>query len=115
MKTIFRAAAVVLCLMTGCSKQEEPAASGESSTSGNPLTAPADYLGAINQAQKTAVRQVDLASLNKAIQLFDVQEGRLPTNLTELVTKRYLPVVPEPPAGSELTYDPETGEVEISR
>jgi hypothetical protein len=82
---------------------------------GNPLNAPADYLGAVNQAQKAAARAVDLAAVQNAIGLFQAQEDRYPRDLNELVQKRYLQQVPQPPAGSRLTYNPATGEVKMVR
>lgn len=96
-------------LAVGCSD------SGSDAPGNNPVNAPADYLSAINKAQKTAVRTVDLASLTKAIDLFQAQEDRLPKSLNELVEKRYIPAIPEPPAGSKMNYDPQTGKVTITK
>ena len=112
MKTTLCAAVAGLVLWTGCGGQNSGTAEGESS---NPLSAPADYLGAVNQAHKSAIRQTDLASLKQAISLFQVQEERNPTNLTELVTKGYVPALPETSGTSSLQYDPRTGEVNIKR
>ena len=99
-------------LIAGCSKNETDSADAPGQ---NPLNAPADYLGGLNQAQKSATRTVDVASLTKAIDMFQAQEDRLPTSLNELVEKRYIPVIPEPPAGSKLNYDPQTGKVTITK
>src|SRR6185436_1634969 len=83
--------------LTACQKKQEAApppapaptnAPAASSSSGNPLTAPVDYLGAVAKAQQSAVKTIDTVSLNNAIQLFQVQEGRFPTDLNELVTKK---------------------------
>jgi len=79
------------------------------------LTAPVDYLEAAGKALKAAERTVDVASLNRAIQLFQAQEDRYPKELNELVSLRYLPSLPKPPAGSRLLYDPIKGEVRIVR
>ena len=115
MKPLF-CAALAASLLVGCSKQEtETETQPETAAGENPLTAPADYLGAINQAQKAAVRTVDLASIDKAIDMFQVQEERLPASLNELVTKGYLPAIPQPPAGSTISYDPKTGKVQITK
>ena len=54
------------------------------------------------------------AALNNAIQLFDVQEGRLPKNLQELVPK-YVGKIPEAPLGYKLVYDAKKGEVSVVR
>lgn len=98
-----------LCL-AGCGKKDAKSTEG-----GNPLNAPADYLGAVNQAKKAAVKTVDIASLQNAISMFHGQEDRYPKDLNELVQQRYLPRVPEPPSGMKLTYNPATGEVKMSR
>ena len=42
-----------------------------------------------------------------------MQEGRFPNDLKELVEKKYMPVVPTPPAGSKLDYDAKAGTVKI--
>jgi hypothetical protein len=83
------------------------------SESSNPITAPVDYIGAVTKAQTVAEKTVDVASLTKAIQMFQVEEGRLPTNLNELVEQKYLPKLPAPPAGQQLSYDPNTGKVKV--
>ena len=79
---------------------------------GNPITAPVDYIGAVGQAQKYAVKQIDLAYLNQAVQLFNTQEGRLPKDLNELVPN-YVGKMPAVPYGMKLDYDPNTGQVKV--
>ena len=116
MKPLLAITAAAALLLAGCSQNGETTAAGTNDYgSGNPLSAPADYVGAVGQAQKHAVRQVDLASLKKAIQMFEVSEDRLPTNLNEVVAKRYLPEMPEPPPGSRIIYNARTGDVQIRR
>lgn len=96
-------------LLTGCGD------SGSSSTSsGNPATAPADYLGTITKAQHSAVKSVDLSALTKAIQMFQVEQGKLPKDLNELVTMKYIPKIPEAPAGQKIVYDATAGTVKIA-
>lgn len=82
-----------------------------SQSSGNPLTAPVDYLGAVGNAQKQAAKTVDLTSLHQAVQAFQAGEERLPKNLQELVTEGYLPRLPLPPRGMQWAYQPQTGQV----
>ena len=69
------------------------------------------YLGTMAKAQQAAVKTVDVTSLNQAIQLFNVQEGRLPTDLNELVTKQYIGKLPAAPVGMKLVYDAKLGKV----
>ena len=110
---------VALCLfsLAGCGKKDQASEQQRltNNSSGNPLTAPADYLGAVNQARKSAVRRIDTASLQNAVNLFNAQEDRYPKDLNELADKRYIQAVPEAPAGSRITYNPQTGEIRIVR
>jgi hypothetical protein len=78
-----------------------------------PTPAPAGngYVGAMVKAQQAAVRTADLSSLNEAIKMFNVQEGRLPADLNELVTKDYIGKIPAAPAGMKLVYDAAQGKV----
>ncbi len=108
----------VLCLgLAGCAKKETAAKKPDidNNSSGNPITAPVDYLGAVNKARKTAIKQIDLAAVQNAINLFNAQEERYPKDLNEMVQKHYLGQVPEVPAGQQLTYNPKTGEIKIVR
>jgi len=81
-------------------------------SSGNPLTAPADYLGAVGQAQKAAGKTVSSAGLNQAIKMFEAQEGRLPKSLNELVPQ-YISKIPAPPAGMKYSYSPADGSLKV--
>ncbi len=98
-------------LVAGCGKKE--AAKSETSSSGNPVTAPADYLGAVAKAKKVAEKTVDTAGLQKSIDLFQAQEGRLPNSLNELVGPNYLSKLPPPPAGMKFDYNPKTGQLKV--
>ena len=101
-------------LLTGCAKKETATQPNlTNNSSGNPLTAPVDYLGAINKGRKTAIKTIDNAALTSAIQLFNVQEERLPRDLNELATKGYIPAVPAPPPGSKFQYNAQTGDLKI--
>jgi hypothetical protein len=108
-------------IFLGCSDKKDeakkkPAAdTNENYSSGNPVTAPVDYLGAVNKARKTAIRQIDLAQVKHAIQLYQATEDHYPASLQELVKKNYLGEVPVPPRDSRLEYNPQTGEVRIVR
>jgi hypothetical protein len=105
--------------LAGCSdKSASPAPAGGTNTassSGNPVTAPVDYLGAVVRAQQTAVKTVDTVSLNQAIQQFEVDKGRNPKDLNELVEQKYIPKLPQPPYGTKLVYDANTGTVKVEK
>lgn len=94
-----------------CSPEKE----SNSSSSGNPLTAPVDYLGAVGQAKNRVQSGVNTAGLKQAVQLFQAQEGRYPKTLQELVDQDYLPSLPTPPAGQKFEYNASTGEFKVVR
>lgn len=113
MKTLILLSSLAALLAVGCGSSEEEAASGtESSSSGNPVTAPVDYLGAVSKAHQTASTTAAVVGLNQAIQLFQGQEGRLPKNLQEMVPD-YMPKLPAPPANMKFDYDPATGQIKV--
>jgi hypothetical protein len=119
MKPAICGAGVLLALafaFTGCDsgsgdRSKDPTTNEASS--GNPLTAPADYLGAAAKAKKVSEKTIDLVSVDQAVQLFYAGEGRFPKDLNELVTEKYLPQVPVPPHGMKLNYNPANGKVSI--
>jgi hypothetical protein len=99
------AAAVAL---GGCGKEQDappPAAT--------PAKIPAGYLGTLVRGQQTAVKTIDVTALNENVRLFNVQEGRYPKDLNELVTLHYLGALPYPPAGMKLAYDAAQGKVSV--
>ena len=123
MKASFLILAVTGMVLTGCGNNNSGSHAQGTNTSqttnaeprydtGNPITAPVDYIGAVGQAQKYAVKQIDLAYLNQAIQLFNTQEGRYPKDLNELVPN-YVGKIPAAPYGSKIVYDASSGTVKV--
>jgi hypothetical protein len=118
---------LLLCVpLLGCGEKaaspqagsQAPAAAASASTnatssSGSVLTAPVDYLSAAAKAQQNAVKVVDTTSLNKAIQMFNVSNGRNPKDLNELVEQKFIPKIPDTPYGTKLEYNADSGEVKI--
>src|SRR5437764_14294828 len=102
---------VGVLLLAGCSKKQTAAPAPDQSASGNPLTAPVDYLGAVDKAKKHSEKVVDIASVNQAVQLFYAQEDRFPQDLNELVSKHYIAGIPEAPAASQWAYNRQTGQI----
>jgi hypothetical protein len=110
-------------LLVGCGEksdnQAQPtntqasAPTNTTTSGGSLLTAPVDYLGAAAKAQQSAVKTVDVTSLNQAIQLFNVQEGRYPKSLDELVEQKYLGRLPTAPYGMKIVYDANSGQVKV--
>ena len=82
-------------------------------TGGGLATAPVDYLGALGKAQQSATKTADVAAVSEAVRRFQVEVGRLPRDLNELVQEKYLPKLPATPYGTTLSYDPATGEVKV--
>jgi hypothetical protein len=105
----------MVLVLSGCGKKDAaPAvakATNPPTTSGNPLTASVDYLGAVGKAQKLATKTADLTSLTQAIRQFHAGEDRFPNDLNELVREGYLPRLPAAPPGTRLEYNPARGEV----
>jgi hypothetical protein len=103
-------------VVVGCGKSADesaPASTNAAASSGNPLTAPVDYLNSAAKAKHSADKTVDAAALSKAVDMFNVQEGRYPKDLDELVTKKYIPQIPTPPVGMKIEYDAKTGTVKV--
>lgn len=102
-------------MAAGCSQKpaSSSSATNTTSTDGNPLTAPVDYIGAVGKAQKLAEKTTVTVSIEKAIQAFFAGEDRYPNSLNELVTSQYLPVLPAPPRGMQYIYNPSTGQVGV--
>jgi hypothetical protein len=67
------------------------------------------------KGQQSAVKTVDTAALNKAIQLFNVEQGRNPKDLSELVQKKYMPQIPAAPNGMKIVYDADAGSVKVQK
>lgn len=105
LRSLSTAAVACLCLF-GC-KQEKKTAPASSESSGNPLNAPADYVGALGKAQKSAQKTAGLVGVDQAVKSFFAEEGRYPKDLEEIKAKGIQ--VPAPPAGMKWNYDSTTG------
>lgn len=115
MKTITLVSSLAVGLCAGCGQASKPASGGATNQAAepSPLTAPVDYLGAVGKAKQTAIKTVDVASINQAIQMFHVEHGRFPKSLDELVEEKYLPRIPDAPYGMKIEYDAQTGKVRV--
>lgn len=100
-------------LSLGCGKSD-PSAAKQTNTasSGNPLTAPVDYLGAVSQAQKRAGKVVSTVGLDQAIKMYQATEGKFPPSLEALVPD-FLHSLPPAPNGMKYNYDPKTGVIKV--
>jgi hypothetical protein len=105
MKTVIVGLFAAAALLTGC---------GDNSKSPVTYTNPADVDNPLVNAKRTADKTIDVSFLNQAVQMFNVQEGRLPKTLDEL-TPKYVAKLPVPPLGYKLSYDAVKGEVSVVR
>ena len=118
MRALLLISAAAGVLLAGCGKSSSPASPSPTNSaatnfaSGNPLTAVPDYLGAVGNAQKHAIKEIDLSYLHEAIEQFNVAEGRYPKDLKELLPN-YIGKIPDAPFGSKIVYDPNTGTVKV--
>src|SRR2546422_7715450 len=115
MKTRFYLAIAASLFLIGCGEKSNQTTqtTNAPSNGSSPLTAPLDYLNAAAKAQRSAVKTVDTTSLTKAIELFNVEHGRNPKDLNELVEQKYIPRIPAVPSGTKLLYDANSGEVNV--
>jgi hypothetical protein len=92
---------------SACGDQPEPDLNENSS--GNPATAPVDYLGAVNKGRKKAIISAGLMQVNSAINQFKATSSQPPANLQELITEGLLAELPAVPNGMKWNYNPQTG------
>ena len=102
--SIFASVAVTV-LLAGCGDKSSPKTAVDTN-------APTGYLGTLVDAKKSSEKKIDVAFLNQALQMFNVQEGRYPNTLEEL-TPNYVAKIPAVPLGYKLDYDPAKGEVKV--
>jgi len=115
MKTVVAVLLLVALLLTGCGQSTAPDQKPQPAADGNLVSAPTDYLKSTAQSQQRAVKTVDLAALNKAVESFYIQEGRFPKTLEELQEKNYLRTVPPVPSGMKFNYDATNGVVTLEK
>ena len=84
-------------------------------SSGNPVTAPVDYLGAVNKGRKKALGEVGLMQVNSALNQYQASNSRPAKSLKELMAEGYLNALPELPTGMKWHYNTETGKASIVR
>ena len=99
---------LTLALLGGaCSEQSKPDLNENSS--GNPATAPVDYLGAVNKGRKKAIVDAGLMQVNSAINQFKATNPQPPASLQELINEGLLAELPAVPNGMKWQYNPQTG------
>jgi len=74
---------------------------------GNPATAPLDYIGATGQAGNRAKYKIQILNAETAIRNFRTLNDRNPANLQEIEG------LPQLPGGIQWIYNPQTGQIGI--
>lgn len=111
---IFSLLALAYLFVIGCGDNSNKSASSTNApTGGSLVTAPVDYLDAAAKAKQRAVKTIDTTSLEKAIQLFNVEKGRNPKDLNELISEKFIKEIPTAPYGSKIEYDANSGNVSV--
>src|SRR5215475_9100234 len=114
MKNLSLLSLILGVFVAGCGDNSNKSASGTNTASGGSLiTAPVDYLDAAAKAKQKTVKTIDTASLDKAIQLFNVEKGRNPKDLNELVSEKFIKEIPAAPYGTKIDYDANSGRVSV--
>ena len=104
-------------LLSGCGKKQQaspPKPTNAPAVGDNPLNAGNDYLGALNQAQKTAGKVLGSVDVQRAIDSFYASEERYPKNLSELVKQGFIRRLPDLPRGMVYEYNPAVGKVRVA-
>ncbi len=100
MKRCFHILLLAALSLAGCS-QERSRAVNEQSAAGQK-----DYRQMIQRARTRQNAQNTLAQMQEALQSFQRDMGRLPTNIVELVTRNYIRTIPALSPGQQFAYDP---------
>lgn len=108
-----------LALCCGCGEHGNGSSPSNTNSAAGATNAAANnepsggYLGAIGRGQQNALKTIDTTQIKQAIQLFNVDKGRNPKDLNELVTEKYIPQIPPAPYGTKLDYDASSGTVKV--
>jgi len=114
MKGIVLLPMVALFFTTGCNQSGGSSQTSSTNAAANATNADnVPYYGAMIKAQRNAGATADVASIKPAIDQFQVDKGRYPKDLNELVQEKYLSKIPAAPYGMKLDYDPATGAVKV--
>jgi len=108
MKRLFAALLILISMLTvSCGRKEKPE---EVLT---PMNVVQKYGEVMGGALKKAKAMDSLLYMKNKINTFQIQEGRYPYSLNELIEKNYLEKLPEPPKGMSFHYDVSTGKIDV--
>ena len=103
---------IIGLLSSACSNQSEPDINENSS--GNPASAPVDYLGAVNKGRKKAIIDTGLMQVNSALNQYKATSLKPAGSLQELISEGLLAELPKLPTGMKWQYNPQTGEASVT-
>ena len=63
------------------------------------------------RAEEKQKARKEIESLERAMRSFQMEIGRLPTNLVELVRTKYITAIPKAKDGTRIYYDPLRGHI----
>lgn len=92
---------IAFFLLVGCSGTESsaPESGGDSER---------DYSQLLDNVRKRSERSMTEDRINASIAEFEMENGRQPTNLVELVSGGFIESIPEGPEGRAYVYNPKT-------
>ena len=99
-------------LVAGCGAKSGSSATPATNSVNQATNGFGGYVKSLGESQKSADKTIDVSYINQAMQLFNVQEGRYPKDLQELVPN-YVAKLPDLPPGFKLTYDSTAGTAKI--
>ena len=102
----------LLCTTPACTRERSRVVSAEEQDAAS--EGPRDYKEMLARARSKQTTASILSDLENAIARFQYDTSRLPTNLNELVGRKYLNTIPTPPHGQGYVYDPIHGNVSLT-
>lgn len=72
-----------------------------------------DYRAVLQRVRAQHAETQTIDDLQARIAAFQMQMGRLPRSLDELVARNYLDALPEAPDGGRFAYDPVRGQIDL--
>jgi hypothetical protein len=103
MKRCFIIFTLALLAAAGCSQERSRAVTDPAAADQR------DYRQMIERSRARQNSQNSLLQMQDALRDFQRDLGRLPTNLVELVIRKFIPAIPSLPAGQTFAYDPSLG------
>jgi competence protein ComGC len=106
-------------LLGGCSPKPEPPKpppppKATAAVSNQSIAAaPSGYIAKAVKVKEEARATVGIENLQKAVESFQLEEGRNPASLEEVIQKGFLKTMPNAGNGQKFEYDAKTGNVKI--